>query len=243
MEQGVDVPQDLTRARFYYESCMEQCFSARFRLACLLLKEEHNDQQRRAVHIVQDDDDDITCLPRRKEGATYRQSTSTVLTKDQAQAIELLGFYCDQYSKDNPILSDTLGHRVEQLMIEHYGDYIVNRIPVITTQAIQANYYLGRIFQEGKGVAIDIQRALQHYRSASTQNADASYRAGYIYESGLSVAKNWSMAKSFYQSAADKEHRLAAMRLTWSYSLFSSSNNPPSDATLLENEGGKCVIS
>ena len=243
LEQGVDVPQDLTRARFYYESSMAQCFSARFRLACLLLKEEHNDQQRRAVHIVQDYDDDITCLPRRKEGATYRHNTSTALTKDQAKAIELLEFYCDHYSKDKPILSDTLGHRVEQLMIEHYGDYIVNRVPVITTHAIQANYYLGRIFQEGKGVAIDIQRALQHYRSASTQNADASYRAGYIYESGLNVAKNWPMAKSFYQSAADKGHRLAAMRLTWSYSLFSSSNNPPSDATLLENEGGKCVIS
>ena len=95
--------------------------------------------------------------------------------------------------------------------------------------------------QEGKGVAVDINRALQLYQLASASYPDANYRIGYIHESGLNGAKNWAVAKGFYQRAADKKHELAAKRLTWSYSIFAWSS-VPDDPTLKRTEASHCLI-
>ena len=204
LEEGVGgVAQDLVEARHYYELCIDQCFEAQLRLACLLL--------------------------------------TVGLKGDQAEAIQLLQRYYEFYKEQPVVTSNTLEQCLESLILASPVKNVAYHIPVINTSSADANYYLGRIFQEGKGVKVDFQRALQHYQLSSADNADSCYRMGYMHEAGLGVAKNWQTAKAFYQNAADRNHELAAKRLTWRYSMFAW-GSVPDDATLRNTESSQCVI-
>lgn len=106
-------------------------------------------------------------------------------------------------------------------------------IKQINTQSVEANYYLGRIFEEGKDVPVDAERALYYYRHA-TDHADAYYHMGYIHEFWTGdINRNKELAREFHQHAADKRNKLAIERLIWSYSFFSMFSDV-SDSALLE---------
>ncbi|MBP9727402.1 MAG: SEL1-like repeat protein, partial [Gammaproteobacteria bacterium] len=242
LEEGIVIPQDLIKARQYYSSSPAYYIEAKFRWACLLLEEAAKDLNERKPARVQraEDLEEIelegsACMPRRKESTFFsRTNTHVPLTTDQAQAIGLLEFYYNHYDDEKPVLSDTLDHAIERLLFSK---------PAVTirtdnTYPAQANYWLGKIFEDGKGVTIDGQRALRHYQFASSVNSEASYRIGYIYESGLGVTKNWALAKRFYQNAADRGHELAAKRLSWSYALWSGPT--PNDVAL--RQASNCVL-
>ncbi len=234
LEEGVVVQQDLVRACQYYAASPVYYVEAKFRLACLLLEaaaKDLNDGKlapAQRAEELEEIDLGLNCMPRRKE-STFFSSTNThvPLTTDQAQAILLLEFYYHHYDDEKPALPDTLDNDIERLLFSK---------PAVTIRTdnaypAQANYWLGKTIEEGKGVAVDGQLALKHYERAVATNPDANYRMGYIHESGLgNVSKNWTIAKGFYKNAADKGHELAVKRLSWSYTLWSGPT--PNDATL-----------
>ena len=137
---------------------------------------------------------------------------------------------------------NTIEQYLENLILNTRATHSVYDLGVINTRSAHANYLLGRIFEEGIGVIVNVTRALQHYQLASTQHPDASYRAGYIYESGLGVSKNSAYAKTYYKNAANKGHELAAKRLTWSYWLSTKKDNVPNDETLKKAESHNCAM-
>lgn len=214
LERGIYVDRDVATARFYYESCIGQCFEARLRLACLLLGENQANIQE------------------------PKQEQKNIAEQNQ-KPIELLEYYVKHYSKER--LAQTIEQYLENLILNSPAKDSVYDIGAVNTHSVQANYLLGRIFQEGIGVIANINRALQHYQLA-TLHPDASYRAGYIYESGLGVNKNISYAKTCYKNAANQGHELATKRLTWAYWLSTKKDNVPDDATLKKTKSRDCVM-
>ncbi len=225
LERGFGVERDLVIARKYYESCIEQCFGARLRLACLLLRKINEQDQ---VNLKD-----------------HQQSPKT--TELYQSPIELLEYYFKHYQEEKSLIKTTEQY-LESLILASSTKYSAYEIEVINTNSAQANYLLGRIFQEGVGVFVDINRALQHYKLASTLHPDASYRIGYIYEFGLGVDKNGSTAKKYYKDAANERHELATKRLTWSYWLstqttrISKEDNIIDDKALREMTCSNCLI-
>lgn len=242
LEQGVDVKQDLTAARRYYEACQEQRLDVKLRLACLLLIENETQSIRQPTQVEQEVSG-FFCVPNRREPNFFSATpVGSALTEEQRRAIALLDDYYSHYKNEKPAAPSTLEQHLERLILAaaKVNNNLVYKLQNIRTSSAQANYLLGKILQEGKGVIVDIQRVLHHYELARSEYPDASYRMGYIHESGQGVAKSWANAKVFYQNAADRGHELAKKRLTWAYSVHAWSS-VPDDATLQKAEAN-CLI-
>ncbi|MBY0544658.1 MAG: sel1 repeat family protein, partial [Gammaproteobacteria bacterium] len=216
LEEGLVVQKNLVKARQYYESASKHCFPAMLRLACLLLEEGCQKNENKIM------------LP---------------LTKDQIHAIDLLVFYHKHHQDDQLFLSDNVEQNVERLLLANNRKQLISSLQLNNTYPAKANYLIGRIVQEGKGVDMDNQRALQYYRLARLEEPDATYRMGYLYETGQGVVKNVATAKSLYQYAADRGHQLASKRSSWSYRFFSQNDSVPDDATLMKNKESNCLVS
>ncbi len=162
-------------------------------------------------------------------------SDKMLIAEKEKQAVYLLKSYYEHYEDKKLHFLNAAEQNVETIINKLHGN-VSMLIPQICTQSIEANYYLGRIFEEGKGVPIDVERALYHYRCAGTSHVDAQYRMGYIHEFGIgNVERNKGLAREFYQQAADRGHELAAKRLTLYYSFFSILSDV-SDAALIEEK-------
>ena len=251
LEEGVGVVQNLVTAKNLYLGCYQVCFEAKLKLACLLLQ-DLGDQGRVVVadeltglHTSDIEVNDVDCLPRlRGQGFfprnTYANSDLPTLTENQQVAITLLEQHYESYSNDRQ-RQGTLSDELEALIRKSKPALVNYSLPSINTPIAQANYFLGKIFQEGRGVEIDTVQAVKHYQKASHQFPDANYRMGYIYEAGLGVKKSWSTAKGFYQKAEQQGHELAGKRLTYSYAWFSS-GTPPDDAALQAKNSSGCSV-
>ena len=224
LEKGVNPERDLVIARQYYESCMEQFLEARLRLACLLLREIDSDTQNTLL-----------------DHANLKAHQQILKTQEllYKQPIELLEYYFKHYQEEKTSAKTTEQH-LENLIIASTDKYSAYELGAVNTRSAHANYLLGRIFQEGIGVFVNTNRALQHYELASTLFPDASYRAGDIYEFAF---RNKSIAQKYYQLAANKGHECATKRLTWSYWLFKqiagtcgNSYNVLDEETLVDNK-------
>ena len=74
----------------------------------------------------------------------------------------------------------------------------------------EANFYLGEIHAEGRGVERDFQRAALYYRaSARRGHAEAAFRLGMMFKEGRNVALNYDVAAYWLQAAAWQQHNLA----------------------------------
>lgn len=165
----------------------------------------------------------------------YRDYSSDIvlIAEKEKKAVEFLQIYYEEYQDKRLHFLNAAEKNIETMINQSYAERTL--IKQIRTQSVEANYYLGRIFEEGKGVPIDVERALYHYRHA-TACSDAYYRMGYIHEFGIgAISRNKELARGFYQCAADEKHELAIKRLTWSYSLFSMFSDV-SDSALLEEK-------
>ena len=197
------------------------------------------------LHISDIEVNDIDCLPRlRGQGFfprnTHANSRLPTVTENQQLAITLLEQHYENYSNDRQ-QHGTLSDELEALISKSKPALFNDALPSINTPIAQANYLLGKIYQEGRGVKIDTVQAVRYYQKANHQFPDANYRMGYIYETGMGVKKSWSTAKEFYQKAEQQGHELAGKRLTYSYAWFSS-GTPPDDAALQAKNSSGCVV-
>ena len=77
-----------------------------------------------------------------------------------------------------------------------------------------AQYRLGDMYAEGKGVARDDTAAMTWFqRSANQGNADAQYNVGASYAEGLGVAKNDDEAAKWFKRAAEQGMAYAQINL------------------------------
>ena len=158
-----------------------------------------------------------------------------LIAEKERQAVDLLKFYYERYEDKTSQFLNAAEQNVEAMMNRSQGNTTAF-IRQISTQSAEANYYLGRILEEGKGVPMNAERAIYHYRCATVSHVDAYYRMGYIHEFGVgNVERNRGLAREFYQQAADRGHELAAKRLSLSYSLFSIFSDI-SDTVLIEEK-------
>lgn len=78
----------------------------------------------------------------------------------------------------------------------------------------KAQYNLGVMCREGRGVPQDNQQALSWYRKAAEQgHIDAQYNLGVMYEEGLGVPQDDSQSQHWYRKATEQGHAEAKDRL------------------------------
>lgn len=66
-----------------------------------------------------------------------------------------------------------------------------------------AQYYLGRMYENGRGVSQDNAKAVEWYRKSAEQGyVDAQYGLGYMYHNGIGVSKDYAKAAEWYRKAA-----------------------------------------
>ncbi len=77
-----------------------------------------------------------------------------------------------------------------------------------------AQFYVAIAYEEGRGVARNMQKAVEWYAKAAKKHHNgAQYKLGQLYEQGIGVKKNLAMAKKWYEVAAANGSRLAKRRL------------------------------
>jgi serine/threonine protein kinase len=82
----------------------------------------------------------------------------------------------------------------------------------------RAQYRLGRIYEEGIGVATDCSKALKWYRSAAEQgNIRALCRLGYMYENGRCVSRDLDQARKYYCDKAASSSNIGLYNLGMTY--------------------------
>ena len=83
-------------------------------------------------------------------------------------------------------------------------------------QHAQATYFLGLIYKNGYGVAINAVSAASWFdKSAALGNADAIFMLGTAYMEGSGVPANQARAVALFRQAAELEHPLAAQMLAY----------------------------
>lgn len=102
----------------------------------------------------------------------------------------------DYYAKNNYIKAHEIYYKLAQS-----GD-------------VDAQFKLGLIYEQGKGVALDNNTGIKWYRKAAEQgHVDAQCRLGYFYESGIGVQQNIDEAVKWYDISARKGNQYARNRV------------------------------
>src|ERR1700760_3874361 len=104
--------------------------------------------------------------------------------------------------------SGTAGPFEEAVFAYMTGDYAI-AIELMRPFAEQgdapAQYNLGLMYDNGRGVPRDYTAAVQWYRKAAEQgHAAAQYSLGLMYDSGQGVRQDYATASRWYQMAAEQ---------------------------------------
>jgi TPR repeat protein len=83
---------------------------------------------------------------------------------------------------------------------------------------VYAQFKVGGLYQEGKGVVQDYKKAIEWYQKAAEKgNADAQADLGFMYRNGYGVAKDYKKSIEWYQKAAEKGNATAQANLGFMY--------------------------
>src|SRR5450830_1197872 len=90
--------------------------------------------------------------------------------------------------------------------------------PIAENGLAEAQYNLGQIYSEGKGVPQDYQEAVKWYRLAATRGfLLAQYNLGGMYREGKGVTQNYQEAAKWYRLAATQGFAKAQFNLGLRY--------------------------
>jgi TPR repeat protein len=83
-----------------------------------------------------------------------------------------------------------------------------------------AQYKLGQLFYDGKGVSSDRKTAAMWFlRAAKLNNVDAQYKMGTLFSLGWGVPQNAGSAATWYTRAAEQGHPRAQNQLGMMYEI------------------------
>jgi len=87
-------------------------------------------------------------------------------------------------------------------------------LPLAKKGLAQAQYNLGVMYGNGKGIAKDYSKAIKWWNHAANQGSGkAQYNLGVMYEEGKGVKKNLTKAANWYQLASNQGHAKAQEKL------------------------------
>ena len=87
-------------------------------------------------------------------------------------------------------------------------------LPLAEKGFAKAQYNLGVMYGNGKGVAKDYSKAIKWWNHAANQGSgEAQYNLGVMYEEGKGVNKNLKKAADWYQLASNQGHAKAQKKL------------------------------
>ncbi len=99
--------------------------------------------------------------------------------------------------------------------------------PLAESGNAAAQYSLGTLYAEGKGVAQNDATAFTWFQKAAEQgNATAQFNVGASYASGIGVAKSYAEAAKWFRRAADQGMPFAQLNLGL---LYAAGNGVPQD--------------
>ena len=86
--------------------------------------------------------------------------------------------------------------------------------PLAEQRHADAQYYLGLMYHNGRGVPRDSRIAVRWYSAAAEQgHANAQNNLGFIYDNGQGVPRNYADAVRWYTAAAEQGHANAQNNL------------------------------
>lgn len=95
-----------------------------------------------------------------------------------------------------------------------YAEAIAGWTPRANAGEADAQYWLGQVYYQGKGVPQDFTAAMDWFRKAARQGHDyGQYWMGRMYEDGSGVAPNYANAAFWYVKACDQNVTLACFHL------------------------------
>jgi TPR repeat protein/transglutaminase-like putative cysteine protease len=103
------------------------------------------------------------------------------------------------------VIESSAGYEAGVKAVEqkNYGLALVSLKPLADTGHPRAQSYLGYMYENGFGVAIDLSEAARWYRLAAEQGDSYSQtRLGYLYEKGLGVPRDDVLAAQWYGKSA-----------------------------------------
>lgn len=131
----------------------------------------------------------------------YMYKNGKGVSQDYAKAVE---WYLKLAEQGNPFIDEQLD--IMYSLIGVSQDY-TKAGEEFRKSAEQGNfiaqYYLGRMYHNGRGVSKDYAKAVEWYRkSAEYGYVDAQYGLGYMYHNGIGVSKDYVKAAEWYSKAA-----------------------------------------
>jgi TPR repeat protein len=100
-----------------------------------------------------------------------------------------------------------------------------------------AQFQLGNMYEQGKGVPSDEGEAVKYYLLAARYLPQARFRLGYLCEHGLCVPEDYDLAVKMYQDAAALDFPAAKIRLGLMYEHGTGVAQDTVKGAQLEKEG------
>ena len=92
-----------------------------------------------------------------------------------------------------------------------YDDAFNRMLPVADDHHPRALFWVGNMYQKGRGTAVNLERAIEFYRRAALLgNTDAQNNLGLMYRYGTGVQLDREKAFAWFSIAASNGHRIAA---------------------------------
>ena len=107
---------------------------------------------------------------------------------------------------------------VEAYQREDYEAALAEWRPLAEQGAAAAQYNLGQMYSDGKGMARDDGRAMTWYRKAAEQgHLEAQTNVGFMYSRGRGVKQDFARAIEWYRKAAEQGYADAQYDLGYMY--------------------------
>ncbi len=130
----------------------------------------------------------------------------------------------------NPAFSADFQKGLDAYDKEDYETALNELTPLAEQGNVRAQFFLGFMYNYGKGVPQDYKTAVKWYMlAANNGDADAQHSLGWMYDSGQGIAQNFKFAAKWYVRAAEQGHKKAQFNLA---SMYNRGNGVPQDFVL-----------
>ena len=119
----------------------------------------------------------------------------------------------------SPVAAQDFDKGLAAAEADNYATALKEWRPLAEQGNAQAQWGLGVLYSQGKGVLQDYSKAIRFYKlSATKNNSDAQLGLAIMYQEGLGVIQDYTEAYNWYRRAAKQGSAVAAGALGYNYS-------------------------